>query len=367
MFEKIGRVSIIILFAFSGFFLGQYLTPFVATWVEPKIFDLGLFSIPLTAGLSFLVGFVACGIIGYICAPFIIRLIVRWSELVLAVLSKLPTSEILVGATGLIIALLLADLVGNALVHVPFIGQYLTLVVSVVFGIVGVKLALTKKRDLMTMWQAIFRLSKPKSVKKITASGCTCKILDTSVIIDGRIADICKTSFVEGTLIVPNFVLDELQRIADSSDALKRNRGRRGLDVLQEMQKSDYCKIEIVGTDFDDLTEVDAKLVRLGQEMGGWVITNDYNLNKVAELQGVRVLNINELANAVKTAVLPGEDMMVFIVKEGKELNQGVGYLDDGTMIVVEGARNRVGETLGTIVTSVLQTAAGRMVFARLR
>ncbi len=368
MLEKIGRVTIIVLFASSGLLLGHFLTPFVANWIEPKTFDLlGLFSIPLSTGLAFLTGFVGCGILGYICAPFIIRSIYRCSEFFLSILSKLPTSEIVVGATGLIIALILADLLGNAVARIPFIGQYLPLGVSVVFGIVGVKLALSKKQELVTIWHAIFRLSRSKQAPKPQSAASTSKILDTSVVIDGRITDICKTGFIEGTLIVPNFVLDELQRIADSSDALKRNRGRRGLDVLQELQKADYCKIEIVNNDFDDLSEVDAKLVRLGQEMGAWVITNDYNLNKVAELQGVRVLNINELANAVKTAVLPGEEMVVHIVKEGKELNQGVAYLNDGTMIVVEGARTRVGETLEVAVTSVLQTAAGRMIFAKLK
>ena len=193
------------------------------------------------------------------------------------------------------------------------------------------------------------------------------KILDTSVIIDGRIADICKTGFVEGIIVVPKFVLEELQKIADSSDALKRNRGRRGLDILNEMQKDKAFQIHVEDTDFDDLTEVDAKLVRLAQVMGGAVVTNDFNLNKVAELQGVRVLNINLLANMVKPLVLPGEEMRVHVSKEGKEPGQGVAYLEDGTMIVIEGARRFLGEDLVVIVTTALQTAAGRMIFAKLK
>ncbi len=241
MLDRIWRGIIIMLFAFSGLFLGQLLMPFVARMVAPATFDLGLFSIALTEALSYLFGFVAFALIGYILAPFIMRSIYRCSELFLSMLSKLPTSEIMVGATGLIIALILAALLGTAIAHIPFVGQYLPLIVSVVFGIVGVKLALNKKNDLINIWNAIFRLSRNRAMSKTSRSSCTHKLLDTSVIIDGRINDICKTSFVEGTLLVPNFVLEELQRIADSSDALKRNRGRRGLDVLQEMQKADYC------------------------------------------------------------------------------------------------------------------------------
>lgn len=193
------------------------------------------------------------------------------------------------------------------------------------------------------------------------------KILDTSVIIDGRIADICEAGFVEGALVLPQFVLKELQQIADSSDSLKRNRGRRGLDILQRIQENQEVDIHILETDFPRVREVDTKLVLLGKEICGAVITNDFNLNKVAELQGVRVLNINELANAVKPVVLPGEDMSVFVSKEGKEHNQGVGYLDDGTMVVVDNARDRIGEKVPVSVTSVLQTTAGRMIFTKIR
>ncbi len=193
------------------------------------------------------------------------------------------------------------------------------------------------------------------------------KILDTSVIIDGRIADICEAGFVEGPLVLPQFVLKELQQIADSSDSLKRNRGRRGLDVLRRIRENEEVGIRVMETDFPRVKEVDAKLVLLGKELCGAVMTNDFNLNKVAELQGVRVLNVNELANAVRPVVLPGEDMSVLVVKEGKEPGQGVGYLDDGTMVVVDHARERIGEQVPVSVTSVLQTTAGRMIFTKIR
>ena len=190
-------------------------------------------------------------------------------------------------------------------------------------------------------------------------------MLDTSVIIDGRIADIVKSGFLEGTLVVPAFVLRELQHIADSSDVLKRTRGRRGLDILQKMQDADEAQIMITNVDYDDIPEVDMKLVRLAHEMGGKLVTNDYNLNKVAALRGVQVLNINELSNAVKAVVIPGESMFVSIVKEGKEYGQGVAYLDDGTMIVIEDGRKHIGDSIKVEVTSALQTAAGRMIFAK--
>lgn len=191
-------------------------------------------------------------------------------------------------------------------------------------------------------------------------------ILDTSVIIDGRIADMCETHFLPGKLIVPRFVLKELQLISDSSDPLKRNRGRRGLDVLNKIQSNPHVQVQINEMDFPEFNTVDAKLVKMGQVTGAKLFTNDFNLNKVAELQGVKVLNINELANALKPIVMPGEIMQVKILKEGKEQDQGVAYLDDGTMVVVDNGRRRIGQTLDVTITSVLQTQAGRMIFAKL-
>ncbi len=191
------------------------------------------------------------------------------------------------------------------------------------------------------------------------------KILDTSVIIDGRIADVCDTGFMDGTLVIPQFVLKELQLVADSADSMKRNRGRRGLDILQKIQKMSGVEVMISDLDYPDVREVDLKLIELARALSGKIVTNDFNLNKVAQLRGVEVLNINELANALKPVVLPGEIMKVFILKEGKEYNQGVAYLDDGTMVVVDNARKMISKTIDIVVTSVLQTTAGKMIFGR--
>ena len=205
----------------------------------------------------------------------------------------------------------------------------------------------------------LFRFFKEKSV------GRSYKILDTSVIIDGRIADLCDTSFIEGTLVVPQFVLKELQLVADSADGLKRQRGRRGLDVLDHLQKSKQVSVMITEMDFPDIRDVDSKLIELGKRLDAKIVTNDLNLNKIARLQGISVLNINELANALKPIVLPGESMRVFIIKEGKEKDQGVAYLDDGTMVVVDNSRRMIGQNIDITVTSVLQTTVGKMIFGR--
>jgi uncharacterized protein YacL len=191
------------------------------------------------------------------------------------------------------------------------------------------------------------------------------KIVDTSAIIDGRIADVAETGFLDGTLVVPQFVLRELQHIADSSDALRRNRGRKGLEILQRLKKGPAVRVVISETDFPDLSEVDLKLIELARQMEARILTNDFNLNKVAELRGVRVLNVNTLANALRPVVLPGESMTIFVLKEGKEQNQGVGYLDDGTMVVVDNAKRYIGRNIAITVTSVLQTTAGKMFFGR--
>ena len=191
------------------------------------------------------------------------------------------------------------------------------------------------------------------------------KILDTSVIIDGRIADVCETGFMDGTLVIPQFVLKELQLVADSADSMKRNRGRRGLDILQKIQKMSGVEVSISDLDFPEVREVDLKLIELARALQGKIVTNDFNLNKVAQLRGVDVLNVNELANSLKPVVLPGELMKVFILKEGKEYNQGVAYLDDGTMVVVDNPRKMISKTIDIVVTSVLQTTAGKMIFGR--
>ncbi|MDW5299294.1 MAG: TRAM domain-containing protein [Sedimentibacter sp.] len=283
-------------------------------------------------------------------------------------LLKFSTMDIILGALGLIVGFVIAFLISQPFSDIKYVGTIVSLLSYLLFGYLGIKISTRKKDDVI--WPQL-NLKKVQATKK-TDKGSKKeivfpKILDTSVIIDGRISDICKTGFIEGTLVIPEFVLKELRHIADSSDSLKRNRGRRGLDILNILQKDDAVNVLIESKDYDDNIEVDIKLLKLAKELGGKVLTNDFNLNKVAEFQGVEVLNINELANAVKPIVLPGEEMTVMVVKDGKESGQGLAYLDDGTMIVVEGGKKCIGDSVVVTVTSVLQTAAGRMIFAKLK
>jgi uncharacterized protein YacL len=230
-----------------------------------------------------------------------------------------------------------------------------------------VGLTVAKRDDLILAAEAIGIVRRPSSEQRATTAGDPHIVVDTSAIIDGRIAEIVESGFIYGTLVVPKFVLEELQHIADSSDTLRRNRGRRGLEILNRMQKESTTPVEILDEDVPEVTEVDAKLVALARVRSKAILTNDFNLNRVAELQGVRVLNINSLANAVKPAVLPGEELRVRVIQEGKEPGQGVGFLDDGTMIVVEGGVRYIDKDLDVAVTRVLQTVAGRMIFAQPR
>jgi uncharacterized protein YacL len=300
-------------------------------------------------------------------SDYFVRLI-SWME---EVLFKVPIGDLLFGTFGLIIGLIVAYFLGFAIDSVPFpvITEVLPIILSFVLGYLGFRLGFRKRDELIQLFTL-----RSTNTKKKAAEGAelqevrgSYKLLDTSVIIDGRIADISETGFIEGVLVVPQFVLTELQHIADSSDTLKRTRGRRGLDILKKLQDERKTKVEITDEDFEDVQEVDLKLVRLAKKMGNdtQIVTNDFNLNKVCELHHVKVLNINDLANAVKPVVIPGEDMQVVVIKDGKEHNQGVAYLDDGTMIVVEGGRSYIGQAITVTVTSVLQTSAGRMIFAK--
>jgi uncharacterized protein YacL len=279
---------------------------------------------------------------------------------------KLSLRVIFGGIIGTVIGLLIAYLLACGLRFIPDIEKqtwlpwkYIYALLTFILGYLGLVLG-SKKSEEFTF--PGFPLSK--STKK---SSSDYRILDTSVIIDGRIADICDTGFFEGSWVVPKFVLGELQQIADSSDSIKRAKGRRGLDILSRMQKSEEVRIDILDTDFSNIRGVDEKLVALAKKRNGKIVTNDYNLNKVAGLQGIKVLNINELANALKPMVLPGEVMNTKIIREGKEHGQGVAYLDDGTMIIVDNGIKYVGQDVQVVATSVLQTAAGRMVFANLK
>jgi uncharacterized protein YacL len=258
---------------------------------------------------------------------------------------------------GIIGAYLFALVIRNSIPSSPT-QSFLQIMVMMVMAYVGLAVG-ANKGDLLNLAALGGIFGGEKSGKK------SFKILDTSVIIDGRIADIAETGFLDGLIVIPQFVLRELQLVADSADSLKRNRGRRGLDILQRLQKTASVQIQIVEDDFPSVREVDMKLIELAKLYEGKIITNDFNLNKVAQLQGVAVLNINELANSLKPIVLPGEVMRVFILKEGKEYNQGVAYLDDGTMVVIDNARKMIGKTIDISVTSVLQTTAGKMIFGK--
>ncbi len=306
-------------------------------------------------------------IISFILSPKIASKIKKLILFIENELQKFSTQDIALGSFGLIVGLIIAFLVSQPLdnIRIPYVAFVLQLGLYGFFAYLGIKITTRKREDIAAAigdFGSFRRTSKDKL--KQTYKSCP-KILDTSVIIDGRIADICKTGFIEGPLIIPEFVLGELQHIADSSDGLKRNRGRRGLDILNKIQKELEIEVIIHDKKFDDIQEVDAKLLKLTQLLKGKIITNDYNLNKVAEVQGIDVLNINELANAVKPVVLPGEEMVVQVIKDGKESGQGLAYLDDGTMIVIESGRKFIGDTIDVIVTSVLQTSAGRMIFAK--
>ena len=287
-------------------------------------------------------------------------------------LSELSLTYLLFGVIGSIIGLVLAVTLSIPFFawKVPFINGVIPVVLMLLFGYLGFQVGTTRMEE----WLKIFTTKNKKAEqdvdhqmldRKVDDHFRKYKILDTSVIIDGRIYDIAKTGFLEGTLLIPNFVLYELQYIADSGDNLKRVRGRQGLDILNALQKEEGITVEMYEGDFEEITEVDSKLLKLAKLLDGVVVTNDYNLNKVAEFQNVPVLNINVLANAVKPVVIPGETMEVVVVKAGTERQQGVAYLDDGTMIVVEDGQHYMNEQIQVIVTSALQTAAGRMIFAR--
>lgn len=353
MGRRIARIALTLTGAVLAYSLTSALLPFISRVTEVNMTDLTQIGIHI-------IGVLLSAIIFYFLSPRIIALGLFVAELTEGKFHRMPIQDIMIGSMGLVIGLIIANLLTGVLVLVPLVGNYLRVAAYLVLGYLGLSIAYKKSDEIA----ALFSPSN-RQAKKATFEGY--KILDTSVIIDGRILDICRTGFLEGTLVVASFVLEELRHIADSADSMRRNRGRRGLDVLNSIQKENGVKVEIVSRDFDDIAEVDSKLVRLAQLMQGKILTNDYNLNKVCEVQGVPVLNINELANAVKPVVLPGEEMTIQIMREGKEQGQGVAYLDDGTMIVVEQGKRSIGETVNVVVTTVLQTAAGRMIFARMR
>ena len=326
----------------------------------------GLFRDNEYAGALLAAWVVAWIVVGFAILPYLTVVPTTW---LIQRVEALSTAEFVTAVVGLLLGLLMGLLLGFPLsgLAAPF-GTWLPLGVSVFLGLGMVGLTVAKRRDLLVAAEAVGLIRRPSAQGEHGLEhGDPRIVVDTSAIIDGRIADIVESGFIHGTLVIPRFVLDELQHIADSSDALRRNRGRRGLEILNRMQKEPETPVEIIEDDVPDVTEVDAKLVALARSRSRVILTNDFNLNRVAELQGVRVMNINSLANAVKPAVLPGEELRVRVIQEGKEAGQGVGFLDDGTMIVVEGGARHIDRDLDVTVTRVLQTVAGRMIFAQPR
>lgn len=342
-FELVVRLVGMVVLAIGGIYLGAYLG------------DLAQGSPELFASVFGLVGALA----GLVITPFVTTRPIR---AVRAHMAQVSAGNLLASLMGLVIGLIVAALVSFplSLLPAPF-GQLLPFVAAVALSYLGVAIFMMREKDILNMLRARF----PTSEDGDGGGGGRRVLLDTSVIIDGRIADIARTGFIAGPMLVPSFVLVELQHIADSSDGLRRQRGRRGLDILNRLQKDSSVPIRITDLDVEGVRDVDDKLVILAKQLRCPIVTNDYNLNRVAELQGVTVLNINELANAVKAVFLPGETLDVQVIQEGKEPGQGVGYLEDGTMVVVEDGKDRIDDTVSVLVTKVLQTAAGRMIFAR--
>lgn len=316
--------------------------------------------------VSVLIGAVLLFVLAMLMTDYLIEFL-KWME---DRLLKAPIGDLMFGTLGLIIGLSVAFLLSFAVdsIQLPVINSILPVLLTIILGYLGFQVGFKKRDEISQMFtasRAIVDKKKQDDNNPQALQQSSYKLLDTSVIIDGRISDISATGFIEGVLVVPQFVLTELQHIADSSDTLKRTRGRRGLDILKRLQTERASALLITEEDFDEVQEVDLKLMRLAKKMGGVVVTNDFNLNKVCALHQVPVLNINDLANAVKPIVIPGENMHIVVIKDGKEQNQGVAYLDDGTMIVVEDGRANIGQAIDVVVTSVLQTSAGRMIFAK--
>jgi uncharacterized protein YacL len=345
--EFISRIVGMILMAVGGVFLGLHIAD--AAQSSPYQY----------AAIFLLVG----ALIGLVLTPYVT---VRPFLSLRKRIRQAPAQQLLSAVLGLVVGLIIAGLVSFPLSMLPEpYSQFLPFVAALLFGYLGIMVMLTRQHDIFTLIRGQLPI-RSENQEGSPTRGTRPVLLDTSVIIDGRIADISQTGFIEGEMLVPRFVLNELQHIADSSDALRRNRGRRGLDMLHRLQNESITPVRVTDRDIEGVREVDDKLVLLAKQLHCAIVTNDYNLNRVAELQGVRVLNINELANAVKALVLPGESLTVKIVQEGKEVSQGVGYLDDGTMVVVEDGELYIDQRVDVVVTKVLQTAAGRMLFARL-
>ena len=373
MIYRILRYVIAILVGTAAYVGMDSLAPIIDPYLVSQFESFGDMSLTIARISVLILGTLLGVIIGYLISSFILKQGLVIAKRLERILTHIPNQELIAGTIGLLFGLIIANLIGVAFNQVPIIGPYIPIILSAIFGYSGLKIMARKGPEMyynyVQQWggEGTKKTSRFKmfSTHKSDKTTSTPKLLDTSVIIDGRIKELCNTGFIEGPLMVPLFVLNELQIISDSADATKRNRGRRGLDILKEMQDAKKVAIEVVEDDYDDLTEVDSKLMRLALDKQWKLMTNDFNLNKVARVQGIEVLNLNELANVLKPALIAGEWIRVQIMKEGKEIHQGVAYLDDGTMIVVEDGKPYVGQTVEVMVTSILQTSAGRMIFAR--
>ena len=383
MLRRILTAVIAVLLTVTGLILMEQLLPQISYFLGYNIHSTGLLGYSYIHWLFAIVSVLFFSWIGWVITPFLIKYLLRYSEVVASVLAKAPSADIIVSLIGVLVGLILANLIGAPFSRLPIIGPYIPIVLSLILALTGAKVALYKSKDILGM----FNRSRSADNTAHDNAGETVqyqqddtvidadsmpagqpssnKLLDTSVIIDGRIADILKTGFLEGNLVIPHFVLDELQRLSDSSDSLKRAKGRRGLDLIHNLQEEFRHVVIIKDLEYDAFQDVDSNLIALAKDTDSDIITNDFNLNKVASIQGIRVLNINDLANAVKPVVIPGEEMTAYLLREGKESGQAVAYLQDGTMIVVEGGRKYIGNKIRVAVTSVLQTSAGRMIFAK--
>ena len=373
MIYRILRYVIAILVGTAAYVGMDSLAPIIDPYLVSQFESFGDMSLTIARIAVLIIGTLLGLIIGYLISSFILKQGLVIAKRLERILTHIPNQELIAGTIGLLFGLIIANLIGVAFNQVPIIGPYIPIILSAIFGYSGLKLMARKGPEMyynyVQQWggEGTKKTSRFKmfSTHKSDKASSTPKLLDTSVIIDGRIKELCNTGFIEGPLMVPLFVLNELQIISDSADATKRNRGRRGLDILKDMQDANKVAIEVVEDDYDDLTEVDSKLMRLALDKQWKLMTNDFNLNKVARVQGIEVLNLNELANVLKPALIAGEWIRVQVMKEGKEVHQGVAYLDDGTMIVVEDGKPYVGQNVEVMVTSILQTSAGRMIFAR--
>ncbi len=383
MLRRILTAAIAVLLTVIGLILMEKLLPQISYFLGYNIHSTGLLGYSYIHWLFAIVSVLFFGWVGWVITPFLIRFLLKYSEIVASVLARAPSADIIVSLIGVLVGLVLANLIGAPFSRLPIVGPFIPIVLSIILALTGAKVASHKSKDIL----GLFYRSRPQGnglpagteemaqdqqedavldadslPVELAASN---KLLDTSVIIDGRISDILKTGFMEGNLVIPHFVLDELQRLSDSSDNLKRAKGRRGLDFIHELQEIFPHVVIVNDAEYEMIQDVDSKLIALAKDTGSMIVTNDFNLNKVASIQGIRVLNINDLANAVKPVVIPGEEMTVYLLREGKESGQAIAYLQDGTMIVVEGGRKYIGNKIRIAVTSVLQTSAGRMIFAK--